>query len=171
MPKNDDTIMRVITRMSEHNPSRLDTSEFGACACTQVRRTARKVSLFYDAVLSAAGLSVTQYALLVNIARAGELSRTALALKLGMERTTLTRNLRRLELEKLVTTLTGKDRREQLIRLSAAGRKKLKAALPLWEKAQQTFISHIGPDALRELRAMLTAAELAAQNASNSIKG
>ena len=89
--------MRVIARMSKQADLPSYSSEYGPCACSQLRRTARKLSALYDQTLAPAGITVTQYALLVNVARAGKISRTALAAQLGMDRTTLTRNLMPLE--------------------------------------------------------------------------
>jgi DNA-binding MarR family transcriptional regulator len=149
----------VGTHMPENFAQRLNAPELGPCACSQVRRTARAISSFYDAALSAADLTITQYAILTNIARAGRLKLTVLAAKLGMERTTLTRNLRPLMKTNLVKTNTGNDRRERLLQLTAAGQRRLHRSLPLWEEAQRQFVSHIGSESLPELRALLASAE------------
>lgn len=82
------------------------------CVCTQLRRTARLISLVYDEALAPAGVTVTQYALLARIGRTAGLSRTALAAQLGMERTTLTRNLGPLERAGFVISKPAEDRRE-----------------------------------------------------------
>src|SRR5580700_7244871 len=108
---------------------------------------------------------VTQYSLLVNIERAGQLSHAVLAEKVGMDRTTLTRNLRPLTRAKWATAGTGKDRRQRLLQLTAAGRRKLLRSLPLWEEAQRQFLSQIGTESLQELRTLLTSAESAVTNA------
>ena len=81
--------------------------DLGACACSQLRRTARAASAIYDRYLAPVGLTVTQYAILVNIGRADRISRTDLADLMGMERTTLTRNLQPLERQSLIKTTTG----------------------------------------------------------------
>src|SRR4051812_31437692 len=91
------------------------------CICSQLRRTARMISSLYDRELAASGISVTQYALLARIGRADGLSRTTLAAQLGMDRTTLTRNLGPLERAGLVTSKSGEDRREKLLQLTSAG--------------------------------------------------
>jgi DNA-binding MarR family transcriptional regulator len=148
--------------MSEQTPG-LYNSEYGPCACTQLRRAARKLSLLYDQALQAASITVTQYALLVNVARAGEISRTALAAQLGMDRTTLTRNLMPLEKSALLVPAASADRRERLIRLSAKGTRKVRESFLLWQKAQETFASQIGPAKLKQFRAVLKAAEAAAE--------
>jgi DNA-binding MarR family transcriptional regulator len=114
--------------------------------------------------LNPAGLTVTQYALLANISRAGKLSVTALAERLGMDRTTLTRNLRPLMTKKLIATSAGEDRRERVLSLAAAGKRKLHQSRPLWEEAQRRFASQLGAQILGDLRKLLTAAEIAAAN-------
>jgi DNA-binding MarR family transcriptional regulator len=110
-------------------------------------------------------LTITQYSLLANIERAGQLSHNVLADKIGMERTTLTRNLRPLTRAKWVTAATGKDRRQHVLQLAAGGKRKMVRSLPLWEEAQRQFLSQIGTKSLHELRALLTSAESAVTKA------
>jgi DNA-binding MarR family transcriptional regulator len=147
--------------MEEEIQRRLHTPLLGPCACSQVRRLARKLSAHYDTILSPEGLTITQYSLIVNIERAGQLSHSFLAEKVGMERTTLTRNLRPLIRAGWVTIATGKDRRQHLLQLTATGKRKLIRSLPLWEQAQSQFLSRIGAQSLQELRALLASAESA----------
>jgi hypothetical protein len=64
----------VITPMPEIIRHPLPAQELGPCLCSQVRRTARRLSSLYDAALSCEELTITQYSLLANIARAGQLS-------------------------------------------------------------------------------------------------
>jgi DNA-binding MarR family transcriptional regulator len=151
--------------MREQVPKRLHTPKLGPCVCSQVRRLARKLSSLYDNLLSPEDLTITQYSLLANIERAGQLSHTVLAEKVGMERTTLTRNLRPLTRARWVAAATGQDRRQHLLQLTAAGRRKLVRSLPWWEEAQRQFLSQIGTESLQELRALLTSAESAVTKA------
>src|ERR1700744_4859652 len=103
-----------------HPPAQLP--ELGPCLCSQVRRIARKLSSLYDTILAPENLTITQYSLLANIGRAGQLSHSVLAEKVGMERTTLTRNLYPLTRAKWVVTAKGEDRRQHLLQLTAAGK-------------------------------------------------
>lgn len=137
--------------------------ELGACACSQLRRASRAVSAYYDSVLAAAGLTVTQYALLVNIARAGSMTRSALGVRLGMDRTTVTRNLRPLERDGFLKELAGEDRRERMVALTAPGKRKLKKGFACWEKAQGAFRDELGEAALAKLRSALERAAAAAR--------
>jgi DNA-binding MarR family transcriptional regulator len=147
--------------MQEEIYKRLLAPELGPCACTQARRFARKLSSLYDGLLSPEDLTITQYSLLADIERAGQLSHAVLAEKIGMDRTTLTRNLRPLTRARWVTARSGKDRRQRLLQLTAAGRRKLFRSLPLWEEAQRQFLSQIGTESLQELRTLLTSSESA----------
>ena len=79
--------------LQEKIHERLHTPELGPCTRSQVRRLARKLSSLYDTLLSPERLTITQYSLLANIERAGQLSHAVLAEKVWMDRTTLTRNL------------------------------------------------------------------------------
>lgn len=130
-----------------------------ACACSQVRRTARKLSLLYDHALAPVGLTVTQYALLVSVGRAGQVSRTRLASMLGMDRTTLTRNLGPLEKTKLIVKGISEDRRERLLRLSDEGERKLREGYSVWESVQGQFVEKLGTERYEELNRILKVAE------------
>lgn len=142
--------------------------EIEPCACSQVRRTARKLSLVYDHALSEVGLTVTQYAVLVNVARARQVSRTALAASLGMDRTTLTRNLRPLERAKLIVKAPSKDRRERLLCLSADGERKLRASYAIWESVQSEFVRKLGAETFGAFEKVLATAENVAESILNT---
>src|SRR5262249_56731323 len=73
-----------------------------SCACHKVRMAARAVTRSYDEILRPTGLRATQVALLVAVATGEASSIAALAQVLGMDRSTLTRNLGPLESEGLV---------------------------------------------------------------------
>jgi DNA-binding MarR family transcriptional regulator len=145
---------------------RSTAQELGPCICAQVRRVARKLSSLYDTFLSPEGLTITQYSLLSNIGRAGELSHSVLAEKVGMDRTTLTRNLRPLTRAKWVAAASGKDRRQHLLQVTTAGKRKLLRTWPLWEEAQRQLLSQIGSQSMQELRMLLASTETAVTKAS-----
>jgi len=138
--------MSVITRIDEKGP----------CACAQLRRAARAVTALYDGCLADSGLTVTQFSLLVNIGRnADGVSRTVLAKKLGMDRTTLTRNLRPLEKQGLIAEQSGEDRRARVLRLSPDGWTRIELAYPAWERAQEQFLERFGQEEFSVLLGLL----------------
>src|SRR4028118_234641 len=67
------------------------------CACDQLRRVTRGVTQVYDNAVLPSGLRITQLAIFVGLSTEGDLPLTVLADGLGLDRTTLTRNLKVLE--------------------------------------------------------------------------
>jgi len=69
---------------------------------------------------------------------------TQLADIVQLDRSTLGRNLRVLERLGLVHLSDGEDERTKTIGLTAAGSRKLEAALPLWANAQRRMKKRLG---------------------------
>ena len=114
------------------------------CACANVRKASRVVTQQYDESLQACGLRATQFSILVVIARRNTPTLTELAEGLVMDRTTLTRNLKPLEEQGLVQSVSGTDRRTRSVSLTPKGRKTVVKALPLWRRAQAGIVRALG---------------------------
>ncbi|AZD09843.1 Transcriptional regulator, MarR family [Pseudomonas chlororaphis] len=125
------------------------------CLCTNLRRAARGVSRFYDGALDGFGINVAQYSLLSNLQRLDQPSISSLAEAMGLDRSTLGRNLRVLEGEGLVRLSEGEDQRNRIVQLTDEGRQRLLAALPAWEAAQQRLIDRLGAEKRETLLALL----------------
>jgi DNA-binding MarR family transcriptional regulator len=137
------------------NPISLSDASAG-CVCFHLRRSARTVTQFYDHTLAPSGLRATQFTLMTVIRRTGGLPFSSLAEVLGMDRTTLTRNLRPLEREGLVKVAPGSDRRVRLVRLTRLGERKQAEAQPLWAKAHARVTEGIGEKTWRALQKELS---------------
>jgi DNA-binding MarR family transcriptional regulator len=119
------------------------------CAATRIRQAARAVSQHYDAVMRDAGLVRTQFTVLVASTIAGPegVPVSTLARVLVLDRTSLTRILAPLERAGLVRTdRDPSDSRVRLVRITAAGSRRLARALDLWEEAQASFLVRAGDD-------------------------
>jgi len=114
------------------------------CACHRVRTAARAVTRAYDEALRPVGLRATQLSVLIAAAVDNALSITALANLMGMDRSTLTRNLRPLEAEGLITIGREGWRRSRTLEITKKGRSRLRDAMPLWEKAQRALRTKLG---------------------------
>ena len=106
------------------------------CAGSQVRRVARFLDAYYDDYLRPSGLKGTQFTLLNEIYLHPTITIGQLAESLGVDRTTLNRNLNLLERKEFVKSKAGKDLRLRTLTLTPKGQKSLKSALPLWQTAQ-----------------------------------
>jgi DNA-binding MarR family transcriptional regulator len=129
-----------------------DLEEIGkACFALHARMTARLLSRAYEAALRPSGLKIPQFGILGSIENGTDLSETALAEKLGLERTTLVRNLKTLADKGWIEPAPG-DGRGHRHRLTPSGRTVLEAAIPLWEKAQRQVEKRLAgadPDSVR----------------------
>ena len=122
--------------MRTTEPTRAELEEMSRCACLALRRTARIITQFYDAALRPHGLRATQFPILVAASQREVAPLAALAEKLGMERTTLLRNVRPLARRELVEVSTPAGSRRTEIRITPAGRALLARAYPAWKRAQ-----------------------------------
>ncbi len=107
-----------------------------SCLGMRVRRAARVVANHYDRHLKPAGLKGTQFTLLNTVFMNPAASIGQLAEILGLDRTTLNRNLKPLERQGLINSGSGKDPRTRTLTLTAEGTKILQNALPYWLEAQ-----------------------------------
>lgn len=134
--------MHVMEGSEIQYPGALDA--LAGCACHKVRLAARAVTRTYDEALRSSGLRATQFAVLVAIADAGSMSITALAETLGMDRSSLTRNLAPLEQAGLVEVGAEGWRRSRKLALTASGAARLAEATPLWQRAQHRLHQRLG---------------------------
>lgn len=125
------------------------------CLCTRLRRASRGVSKLYDDALSGVGLSVAQYSLLRHLQRLDQPSITDLADAVGLERSTLGRNLRLLEGRSLVALADGADQRNRLVSLTIKGEKLLAEALDAWQGVQLELKHRLQPHHLQALEELL----------------
>ncbi len=133
----------------------LDLNGTGYCASLNFRRTARAVTRMYDAAMQDAGIRSTQFAILVGIAKTQPVAIGKLADVLIIDRTTLTRSLRLLQKERLVTISKRTTMRQRLLELTPQGVEALERSLPLWRAVHAQFVSDVGSDYWLHLRGEL----------------
>lgn len=128
------------------------------CLGLHVQRAARAVGRHFDEFLRPAGLTNQQFSLLMALNQPVPPNMSRIADLLAMDRTTLTAALKPLERRRLVKVAVDEaDKRSRRLLLTAAGKKVLSEALPLWKRAQaavERLIQGVSPD---EFRAVLRA--------------
>ena len=125
-------IMRVYTLKM---PSSSSFQACRTCACSALRHASRAMTQHYENHFRGSGLRATQFTILATLAQTGPLSISELSATLGLERTTLSRNLRLLENKGWVYAIAQHDQRMRRMELTPKGRKKAVAALPVWKRA------------------------------------
>jgi DNA-binding MarR family transcriptional regulator len=130
---------------------------FNSCLCLRFRKGARQTTKIYDEFLAPSGLRITQFGLLAHLQESGRpLAVVELATDLNMDPTTLNRNLKPLERRKLLRIKESKkDRRVKEIWSTAAGRKLLHKAAPLWKAAHNHVFAALGQSEAQVLSRML----------------
>jgi len=142
----------------------LDLSAMENCVCFNLRWVTRAVTQFFDAELRRHGIRPTQTPILGALAAKPGWSMEELSDWLGMERTTLVRNLRPLERDGLLE-ITGAGRGGRVsVSISAKGRKDLEKAMPAWRAAQQAVVKTLGEHRWSAILSDLDRAALALNN-------
>jgi DNA-binding MarR family transcriptional regulator len=138
-----------------------DIREFTDCSCLRLRRAARDVTRLYDRHLEPTGLGANQLTMLTTLYgidrfAGGPVTMRVLADHAGLDQTTLSRNLKPLVRQGLVSARPGPaDRRARILAVTAKGRAKLNEAWPLWRRAQAEMKKALGADALGKLHRLL----------------
>src|SRR5262245_14860105 len=126
----------------------------GRCAGVNLRLAERRVTHFLEARMRAAGLSLAQFGLLAHIAAAKDDTMTSLAERMGLDQSTLSRNLRGLEEMGLVEIVVAEqDLRRRAIWLTEAGARRLEAAVTAWRAAHAALSKRLPVDTIRQLAA------------------
>jgi DNA-binding MarR family transcriptional regulator len=125
------------------------------CMCHKTRMASRTITRAYDDALRSTGLRATQISVLAAVGARGALSIKSLADSLGMDRTTLTRNLRPLEERGLVILAPEARHRSRMLTLAPSGHAMLREALPQWERAQRATRKRLGSRSWLEVQQAL----------------
>ncbi len=124
------------------------------CFCLASRQAARKITRLYDRYMQESGIRVTQFTILSQLMLRGEMPIGKLAGILGMERTTLTRNLTLLEERKWISIKPGDDPRSRIVAITAPGRSIVRRGFPYWSKAQAHVGKMLGDDGQAALKTL-----------------
>src|SRR4051812_18548804 len=131
------TLSRMAARGKPRDPPPAELLDLaGSCAGLATRRIARAMTRAFDDALAPSGVRLTELSMLVAAGIAPEAPLSRLAQALSLDRTTLTRELKRLEDRGLLNVVPGEDRRSRVVQLTETGRSTLADAVPRWRAAQ-----------------------------------
>lgn len=151
---------RVYTRQIDQihlvmsDPTEIPTDEvMRSCAANHTRRAARTITRAYDRALEPCGLKVTQFTILTALTQTSFDAITSMADRLALERSSLSRNLNRLEREGLVCMTD--EGRSRTIEITEAGIAKVEEAYPLWRGVQDKVEEAVGEETWAHARSLL----------------
>lgn len=130
-----------------------------ACLATRVRQLSRIITRLYDDAMRPLGITASQYTLLAQLASRDGITAVEIGHDLDIEKSTLSRNLKRLLALGLIIMDPPAGRRGRGLHLTPKGQVVLKDAYPVWQAAQQRAIAVMGTDARGTLDSLLKLAE------------
>jgi DNA-binding MarR family transcriptional regulator len=122
----------------------LDFSVPENCVCFNLRWVTRTVTQFFDAEMRRHGIRPTQGTILLALNAKESWTMAELSDCLGLERTTLVRNLQPLQRDGLVTADSGGRGRRVELAITAKGRKQVEKFMPAWRAAQSAVVKTLG---------------------------
>jgi DNA-binding MarR family transcriptional regulator len=105
------------------------------CLSFNLRKTERVITRHYDSYLAPAGITAVQLPILAIVATLESASPRAITKELGIDRSTLSRNLAVLERDGLVVLGASSGPKPGVISLTPKGRETLRRAHPRWREA------------------------------------
>jgi len=133
----------------------LDFSAPKNCVCFNLRRVTRVVTQFFDSEGRENGIRSTQASILLTLKAFGTANMAELSESLGMDRTTLVRNLGPLQRDGLVATHGGGRGGRVELALTVKGRKQIEDLMPSWHAAQSAAVEILGEKRWSEILADL----------------
>ena len=117
-----------------------------ACAGWNSRLASRRITQFLEKRMAASGLTIAQFGLMAQIAAASEDTLGGLAERLGLDQSSLSRNLHALERDGLVEiAIVERDQRKRAVWLTENGARRLEAAMPVWRSAHAALEKVLDP--------------------------
>ena len=146
-------------RSSDTAISAIAEATSGSCLATRVRQLSRIVTRVYDDALRPLGITASQYTLLAQLASRDGITAVEIGHDLDIEKSTLSRNLKRLLALGHIIMDPPAGRRGRGLHLTPKGQAVLKDAYPIWQTAQKKTVGAMGSDSRSVLDGLLSHAE------------
>lgn len=141
------------------NMSDIAEQTAASCLATRVRQLSRIITRLYDDAMRPLGITASQYTLLAQLASRDGITAVEIGHELDIEKSTLSRNLKRLLALGMIVMDPPAGRRGRGLHLTGKGQSVLKEAYPVWQAAQTRSIAVMGNDARVKLDDLLRLAE------------
>ena len=125
------------------------------CTNFKLRQLLRRVARHYDLEMAQAGMKTTQFSMLSHLVQLGPVAPGELARHMGIEASTLTRNLRLLIEQGWAVQGPGPNARSRRIEITASGRAKQAEGKRHWRRAQRELNRRVGDRQISALHQLL----------------
>jgi DNA-binding MarR family transcriptional regulator len=139
--------------------SEIAESTSAACISTRVRQLSRIITRVYDDAMRPLGITASQFTLLTQLAQQDGITAVEIGHTLDIEKSTLSRNLKRLLALGHITMDPPAGRRGRGLHLTPKGQGVIQQGYPVWREAQTRTIRVLGPESRNTLDGLLGQAE------------
>ena len=152
---------QTVERPSADGANIADIAETTSASClaTRIRQLSRIVTRVYDDAMRPLGITASQYTLLAQLASRDGITAVEIGHDLDIEKSTLSRNLKRLLALGLIIMDPPAGRRGRGLHLTPKGQGVLRDAYPIWRAAQDRATGAMGQESRDVLDRLLTQAE------------
>lgn len=152
---------QTLERRANTPASIADIAETTAAGClaTRVRQLSRIITRVYDDAMRPLGITASQYTLLAQLASRDGITAVEIGHELDIEKSTLSRNLKRLLALGHLVMDPPAGRRGRGLHLTPKGQVVLKDAFPVWQEAQKRTAGIMGSGCRETLDGLLVQAE------------
>ena len=130
-----------------------------SCLASRVRQLSRIVTRVYDDAMRPLGITASQFTLLTQLAQQDGITAVEIGFTLDIEKSTLSRNLKRLLALGLIEMDPPAGRRGRGLHLTPKGHAAIKDAYPVWSEAQRKAQELMGTHSRETLDHLLQNAE------------
>jgi DNA-binding MarR family transcriptional regulator len=130
-----------------------------SCIATRIRQLSRMITRVYDNAMRPLGITASQFTLLGQLAEQDGITAVEIGFTLDIEKSTLSRNLKRLIALGLILMDPPAGRRGRGLHLTPKGQAVIKEGYPVWQWAQYKAVRVMGPDSRTTLDGLLRHAE------------
>ena len=152
-------IMTPTAQIAKAELESIATSTSEGCIATRVRQLSRIVTRVYDDAMRSHKITASQFTLLTQLAQTDGITAAEIGLELDIEKSTLSRNLKRLLALGHIIMDPPAGRRGRGLHLTPRGQSVIRDAYPVWQAAQHRATEVMGKEGRETLDVLLAQAE------------
>jgi len=142
-----------------NNITEIAENTSATCLSTRIRQLNRIITRVYDDAMRPLGITASQFTLLTQLAQQDGITAVEIGHTLDIEKSTLSRNLKRLLKDGHITMDPPAGRRGRGLHLTPKGAQAIQQGYPVWREAQSRTINVMGPESRGTLDTFLAQAE------------
>ena len=151
--------MEGLTPSDTLSAAEIAETSSSCCVALRARRMSRIITRIYDDAMRPLGLTASQFTLLTAVAQQDGVTAAEIGFDLDIEKSTLSRNLKRLVALKMIAMDPPAGRRGRGLHLTPRGEESIRNAYPVWRLTQTRVVDTMGGESTGTFDKLLSSAE------------